>query len=223
MCSARFDALFEKGRDAILAGAGEYQIPPVDGGRWGMTVVLRSDRVTARRIEDLTREAMAVAGPAHWPTGYADSSHFTVRALERHRVDVAEDDANAARYLEALRTAAATIGPISLALTGVTLTPNSVMLCADPIENKIQDFHARLGDALGADGWLEANIGRKIWYANLVHFTSAPDHPPALVDWVARRRALDMGLSHHYECKLIVYRFTGSRITIKTLATVPLG
>ena len=222
MCSARFEALFEKGRHAILAGAGEYQIPPVDGGRWGMTVVLRPDRATARRIEDLTREAMEVAGPAHWPTGYADSSHFTVRALERHRVDVAEDDANVARYLDALRTASAIIGPISLALTGVTLTPNSVMLCTDPIENKIQDFHARLGDALGEDGWLEANIGRNIWYANLVHFTSAPDHPRGLVDWVARRRALDMGLSHHHECELIVYRFNGSRITTKTLATVPL-
>lgn len=223
MYSARFEALFEKGRDAILADAGQYQVPPVDGGRWGMTVVLRPDLATAQRIEDLTRETMEVAGSAHWPTGYADSSHFTVRALERHRADVPAHDANVTRYLGALRTAAAAVGPISLALTGVTLTANSVMLCADPIDNKIQEFHAGLGDALGADGWLEADTDRNIWYANLVHFTSAPDHPRALIAWVATRRDFDMGLSHHHECELIVYRFNGSRITTKTLATVPLG
>src|SRR5215472_1601906 len=223
MYSAQFEALFEKGRDAILAGAGQYETPPVDGGRWGMPVVLRPDRAVARRIEDLTREAMELAGRAHWPTGYADSSHFTVRALEPHRVDVPEDDANVTRYLDALRAAAATVGPISLALTGVTLTPNSVMLRADPIENTLHEFHAELGDALGADGWLEANISRNIWYANLVHFTSAPDHPRKLIDWVARCRALDMGLSHHHECELVVYRFNGGRITTEALATVPLG
>lgn len=223
MYSARFDALFEKGRDAILARAGQYEIPPVDGGRWGMSVVLRPDRAIARQIEDLTGEAMKLAGKPHWPTGYADSSHFTVRALETHRVDVPEDDANVTRYLDALRAAAATAGPISLAITGVTLTPNSVMLCADPIENTIQEFYGELGEALGADGWLEANLGRNIWYANLVHFTSAPDHPRELVDWVARCRVLDMGVSHHHKCELVVYRFNGCRITTKTLATVPLG
>lgn len=97
MYATRFDALFERGREAVLAGAVQCQVPPVDGGnRWVMSVVMRPDSATARRIGEITREAMTVAGKEHWPTGTADSSHFTLRALEEHRVSVRCDHFTAA-------------------------------------------------------------------------------------------------------------------------------
>lgn len=98
MYATRFDELFERGRDAVLAGAVQCQVPPVNGGdRWVMSVVMRPDAATARSIGEITREAMSVAGEGHWPTGTADSSHFTLRALEKHRLSVPDGDARVSR------------------------------------------------------------------------------------------------------------------------------
>ncbi|MFB8267050.1 2'-5' RNA ligase family protein [Streptomyces sp. NPDC055955] len=224
MYAARFNSLFEQGREAILAGAVQCQVPPVDGGsRWVMSVVLRPDAATARRIEDVTRNAMAVAGAGHWPTGKADSSHFTLRALENHRVSVPDGDARVARYIAALRKATSTVGPVRLTLSGLTLTPGCVMLCAEPGDDAVERLYDAYGDALAEDGWLEAGFDRNIWYSTLLHFTSPLANPQAVVQWVGDRRHLALGEVECRHAELVVYRFNGSRMVMETLDAVPLS
>lgn len=186
----RFDALFDRGRSAVLAGSHHRDSPPAEGGRWGMSVVLTPDDKVADRLDALTAEAMAVAGQAHWPTGNRSTVHFTVRALEGHRAHIPDDDPLATRCAEALRRAAQTSTPIRLHLSGLTLTPSGVMVCAYPAAT---DFAARLSAELGADAWFEQNYDRNIWYATLVHFAAAIDHPQALVTWVTHRRDTPLG------------------------------
>ncbi|WP_405633960.1 hypothetical protein OHB53_00675 [Streptomyces sp. NBC_00056] len=188
-----------------------------------MSVVMRPDAATARSIGEITREAMSVAGEGHWPTGTADSSHFTLRALEKHRLSVPNGDARVSRYVAALRTAARVIGPVRLTLSGLTLTPGCIMLCAEPSDDAIERLYDAYEDALGEEAWLEADFDRNIWYSTLVHFTRPLTKPQAVVDWVGERRELALGQVECRHAELVVYRFNGSRIVMETLDAVSLS
>ncbi|MGW1292929.1 hypothetical protein [Streptomyces sp. NPDC002533] len=223
MGNPRFAELFEQGRDAFLSGDVPRQEPPSEGGgRWGITVVLRPEPSVARRMDRVTAEAMAVAGGSHWPTGAAVSSHFTVRTLERYRPAVPEDDEQVLRYRAALREASARVGTIRLELTGLTLTPASVMLCASPSHDAIERFAGYLAEELASDAWFEAGFTRDIWYANLVHFTGLPENPEALVEWVAARRSLDLGASVHTFADLVSWTFDGRHMVPVTVGRAQL-
>ncbi|MFI1223793.1 MULTISPECIES: hypothetical protein [unclassified Streptomyces] len=223
MGSTRFAELFARGRDAFLAGDVPHQEPPREGGgRWGLTVALRPDASVSRRMERVTAEAMAVAGNAHWPTGAAVSSHFTVRTLERYRPIVPKDDERLMRYQAALRQASDRVGTIRLELTGLTLTPASVMLCASPSGDAVERFAEYLAEELADDAWFEAGFTRDIWYANLVHFTGLPENSQALVEWVAARRGLDLGSSVHTSADLVAWTFDGRHMVPETLGRAEL-
>ena len=109
-----FDRLFEEGAPLVRHHLHHRESPPVEGGRWPVSVVLRPDPVSAGRLERTMTEAEAYAGPGHFRTGTADSAHFTIRALERYRQTV--DDEAVRRYAGALRRAARDVGPIALDL-----------------------------------------------------------------------------------------------------------
>lgn len=224
MGRARFSELFERGREAFLSGEVPCQEPPLDGGgRWGITAVLRPDPSVAQRIERVTAEAMAVAGESHWPTGAAVASHFTIRTLENHRSFVPKDDERVMRYQTALRQASARVGSIQLELTGLTLTPASVMLCASPSDTTIERFAEYLMEELADDGWFEAGFNRDIWYSNLVHFTGSPADPGALVEWVTARRHLDLGSSVHTYADLVAWKFNNRHMVPATLGRAELS
>jgi hypothetical protein len=86
-----FDRLFDRGRDAVLSGTHYRDSPPVEGGRWGISVILLPDAECTQRLDAITAEARRVAGGGHWPTGSRPAVHVTVRALEPHRSAVADD------------------------------------------------------------------------------------------------------------------------------------
>lgn len=73
-------------------------------------------------------------------------------------------------------------------MTGITLTPISVMACAAPAgaapDNLAQDLTA----ALSAEGYGHAGRAPDVWYVNLVYFTGPVRDPHGLVEWVAARR-----------------------------------
>ncbi len=195
MSAETFDRLFRDGSRAVLSGGHEVDVPPgPTGDRWGPSVCLRPDSLSAAALDALTEEALQYAGQGHWPTGASRSSHFTVRVLDRFREDLTPETAAAGPHLTAMRQAAASAGPIRLRLTGLTLTPASVMAAAEPLGPGAAGFANALADELGENGWFEAGFDRSIWYANLVHFTGPIAHPQSLVDWVADRRSRDLGI-----------------------------
>jgi len=220
-----FDRLFAEAMPLIQQGLHQRESPPVDGGRWPVSVVLRPDHASAQRLEQAMAEAEAYAGSGHFRTGTADSVHFTVRALELYRETVNEEAVR--RYAEALRRAARDVEPIELDLVGFTLAPGSVMACAYPVDDNAGRFMDRLKDQLGADAWHEAGFSRDIWYASILHFAADIAQPAELITWVAQRRDLDLGRIVIDTCELVRFLYEddvqGRLMRPEVLASVRMG
>lgn len=161
-----------------------------------------------QRLDELTAEAAQLAGPDHWQTGQTGSAHFTIRALERYRAQVTASDPAVHRYLTALTTTAAKIGVVRFEVTGLTLTPGTVMACAQPLDDRPERFLDLFAELLGEDAWLERDhySRRDIWYINLLHFTTTIDQPHALVSWVTARHTQIVGSTDVRYAELIRFR-----------------
>lgn len=186
----KFSRLFADGRQALLAGAHQVQSAPAEHGpRWGISAVLRPDPLAARAIEQAAVAAAAVAGDNHWMAGAVASSHLTLRAgLEHYRSLVPAGDPLVARYAAALHTAVSGTGPVRFTVTGLTLTPISVMACAIPADTAADDLASAFGAALAAGGLPGAGSTPGIWYVNLVYFTGPLRDAKNLIGWVEARR-----------------------------------
>jgi hypothetical protein len=220
---AVFDRLFERGRAAVLARTHYRDTPPVEGGRWGPTVLFVPDRGCVERLAAVTDEAMAVAGPRHWPTGAPSAVHVTVRAIQAHRADVPGGDPVTSRAAAAMARAATEALTVRLRLSGLTLTPSGVMVCSYPYDGAADDFACRLRDELGDDGRFEANFHRDIWYATLLHFAGPFVDPEALVAWVESHRDLELPDAVVDAVELIRFRYDGRQPVRARLASAPLG
>lgn len=215
----KFNLLFARGREAVLAGTHHRDGPPVDGGRWGISVVLRPDPAVAAQLDAVAGEALALAGAHHWPTGSAATSHVTVLPLEPYRQAVPDDDPEVARYAAGLAKAASASRRVNLRFGGLTLSPVGVMACAYPTDDAADGLATHLRTTLGDNRWSE----RDIWYATLVHFTDAVADPQALVDWVAARRRLDLGRAGIGEVELVGWDVRGRQPAMVSLAAEPLS
>ena len=219
-----FDRLFAEGQAAVSAGAHRVQEPPIDGGfRWGLSALLRPDVSSAEVLSKVADEASNVAGGGHWVTGSAASSHLTLRALETFREDLNEGDPAVKRYVAALAAAAAGAGPLMFTVTGVTLTPHSIMACALPLDDGADRLAAAFARALGSDGSYEGEFTRDFWYMNLVHFGGTIPEPARLIDWVAARRDQEIATVVVDEVQLVRWRFTGNGMVPIPVSAVPLA
>ena len=90
----KFDQLFDEAVPLISSQRHRRDSPPLEGGRWPVSVVLRppADCDLSRRLDNLTTEVADLAGPGHWHTGRVGSAHLTVRALEHYRHEVDPSD-----------------------------------------------------------------------------------------------------------------------------------
>ena len=188
---AVFDRLFGEAVPELLGGTHRRDEPPVDGGRWPVSVVCLPDAQVRPFLADLMREALVYAGPGHFETGSEDASHFTVRALEPYREAASPDDAITEQWIAALNEVARDTPPIRLRLTGVTLSPSGVMVQAVPIGNAAWELMRRLRAALGPLAWFEDQWQeRDIWYASILHFAAPVADAPGLIAWAKERREL---------------------------------
>lgn len=120
-----FDRLFDDAVPALLAGEHRRDEPPVDGGRWPVSVVGMPDPEARGVLADLMDEALVHAGPGHFETGRSDASHLTVRALEPYREAASATDQVSGRWIAALDEVGRASAPVTLRLTGVTLTASA--------------------------------------------------------------------------------------------------
>ena len=205
----KFDSLFDDSAPLILKQEHQRETPPVEGGRWPVSVALYPDGELAEALETTMLEALEFAGPGHWQTGRRGSAHLTVRALEYYRDDVPPGDPFVARCHQALRAAA--VGPTSFEVFGLTLTAGTLMACARPTDDRADLLMDQLAVELGDDGWLEAPYGRRdIWYLNLIHFAADLAEPELLVEWVAKRRTHHLGSVTIPTASLVRFRYDES-------------
>lgn len=218
---AKFDRLFAEARRALLSGTHQLQSAPADGGhRWGISAVLRPDPEAASVVERVALTAAAVVGEHHWLAGAVPRSHLTLRSdLEHYRATVPAGDPLVARYAAALRVAARGIGPIRFAVTGLTLTPTSVMACAIPADGAAGALASAFRAALQARG---CDRGRPpdIWYLNLVYFTGPVRDAQGLIDWVGARREMAVTDLLVTDLQIARWSYTGNGMRPVVLASV---
>lgn len=217
----KFDRLFAEGRQALLSGTYKLESAPAEGGRrWGIGVTLRPDPAAAQAIEQLAIAAAGVVGDNHWLAGAVRSSHLTLRrGLEPYRSSVPAEDPHVARYAAAMRAAISGIGPLRFAVTGLTLTPISVMACAAPADTVPDDLAQAYSAALSAEGCGQAGLTPDIWYFNLVYFTGPIRDAQALIEWVTERREAKVANVLVTDIQLVRWRYTSTGMVPIVLAS----
>ena len=184
-----FDRLLDEAVPALLAGRHRQDTPPVDGGRWPVSVVAIPDRRTRDLLSGVMDQALVHAGPGHFETGRPDASHVTVRALEPYREAASPTDAITREWVAALDEVARASEPLTLRLTGVTLSVSGVLVQYEPVDDAPWELMRRLRAALGPLAWFEEQWQeRDIWYSSVVHFAGPVRDAPGLVDWARRSR-----------------------------------
>jgi hypothetical protein len=184
-----FDRLFAEAAPALLRGDHRRDEPPVDGGRWPVSIVAIPDEGTRAVLAGVMDEALVHAGPGHFETGERDTSHVTVRALEPYREAAAPDDFVTAEWLAAVEAVGRESRPITLRLTGVTLSVGGVLVQAEPLDDAPWELMRRLRAELGPLAWFEDRGGpRDIWYASVLHFAAPVADPRGLIDWARSHR-----------------------------------
>ena len=185
-----FDRLFDDAVPALLGGAHRRDEPPVDGGRWPVSVVTVPGPEVRGVLAGLMAEALAHTGPGHFETGRSDASHLTVRALEPYREAASATDGVSGQWVAALDEVGRASAPVTLRLTGVTLTVSGVMVQAEPVGDAPWELMRRLRAALGPLAWFEDQWQeRDIWYSSILHFAAPVLDPAGLVGWVEQNRA----------------------------------
>ena len=189
-----FDRLYDDAVPALLVGEHRRDQPPVDGGRWPVSVVAVPDRRTRELLAAVMAEAVVHAGPGHVETGRSDANHLTVRALEPYREAASPTDDATAQWLAAMAEVGRASAPVALRLTGVTLTVGGVMVQAEPLDDRPWELMRRLRAALGPLAWFEdQGHDRDIWYSSILHFAAPVLDPAGLIGWVGDNRS---SLSH---------------------------
>jgi len=216
-----FEALHAEGRQAVRTGTYRVECIPADGGsRWAVGAVLRPDSRAVRRIEQVARAAAVVVGANHWLAGAARSSHLSLRRhLEPIRRQVSAADPFALRYAAALRSAAQATGPVRFTLTGLILTPVSVMAAAVPADTAADDLAAAFDTALHAEGCRDTGTVPGLWYVNLAYFTGPVRDADKLIGWVEARRAMHIADAQVTGLQIVHWQYTATGMVPHALAS----
>lgn len=203
-----FDRLFNTALADVLAGMHQRDEPPVDGGRWPVTVVARPPKSIRQDLERLMREGLQWAGPGHFLTGRADSVHLTIRALEPYRESAAATDPIVEKWGSSMQRACAATAPLRFSLTGVTLSTSGILAQIEPYDDAPWQLMDRLRTELGELAWYEDQWQRRdIWYSTLIHFATDIANAPRLVDWVRDHRVISPVEFTVDEVELVRYRY----------------
>ena len=219
-----FERLHAEGRQTVLTGTHQVERAPAIGGpRWAVGAVLRPDLPAAQAIEQVARAAAAVVGANHWLAGGARSSHLSLRRrLEQRRRPIPAGDRLVAGYAAALCAAAKSTGPVRFAITGLILTPVSVMARAIPADAAADDLAAIFDAALRAEGCYEAGLMSVLWYVNLVYFTGPIRAADELVGWTEAREQVKVTDVRVTEMQITRWQYTRAGMMPVVLASASL-
>ncbi|MGW5364181.1 hypothetical protein [Actinopolymorpha pittospori] len=218
----RSSELRARGRAALAAGQVALDTPPKDGGRWGLTALLRPTGDGLASLVDLADQASAVAGPGHWVHGAAEV-HLTIRTFEAHRSVIAEDDPLLSRYRQALAAAVVGLAPFHLRLRGLSPHPRGVAVLGEPVEETADLLRLRLSKALRSDDERADGPPQRDWYANVVHFAAPLSSPADVLAWCDARADLDVGTLRFTDVEVVRWSWDGMRMRATTLDRVSLG
>ncbi len=128
-----------------------------------------------------------------------------------------------ARYAAALRAAARFTDSVRFTVTGLILTPVSVMARAVPADAAADNVAAAFSAALQAEGCHDAGSAPDLWYVNLVYFTGPVRAADELVDWTESRQQLKVANVRVTEMQIVRWEYTATGMVPITLSGVQHG
>jgi hypothetical protein len=189
------------------------EVDPAISGRWGPSIVLLPAGSAADALDGLSREVSGVAGTGHWTSATTGAAHVTLRALQRWGSPATPGQVDALRR--------SFVEPVTLAFDGVRVTPTAVLAMATDADGAGDRLRMRLGEEMGADGWLERSVlgpaGRDIWYVTLLHVASDDLDRDAVAAWSPSRAIGRATFDAAHVCE---WRFDGRRMVPDVIDTV---
>jgi hypothetical protein len=144
------------------------------------------------------------------------------RRLEQCRRPILAGDRLVARYAAALRAAAKSTGPVRFAITGLILTPVSVMARAIPADAAADDLAAMFDEALHAEGCHEAGSTPVFWYVNLVYFAGPVRAADDLAAWTEARQQMTVTDVRVTKMQIVRWQYTTTGMMPVPLASASL-
>ncbi len=217
------DTIHQRGRAALLAGREVLDVPPAPGAsRWGLSLVVRPDPAAEDRLNALTGQAAALAGPGQWSTGSCGSAHLTVTYLEATHRKIEADDPAVRRFAEVVSGVAARTPPLRWQLPGLALADRGVLALAAPVGDAADTFRSAVLAELGDLGRREASYRRGTWWSTLVHFAAPVADRAGLADWVEARVSTSLGQLTAPAADIVRYEHAQDRVVPVTLFSAPL-
>lgn len=220
---AFFMALHQAGKEALASGAVVTDAVPVDGGRWGLAILLRLVGDLGQRLGALTEEAVLLAGPHQWPTGAPGSAHVTVRALDSYRSPSSRDPEQEREFVSRMVRAGSGVGPVRLTFNGLYLSPATVGMSATSPDDSALVLRRALADLFTDD--VESTTFRRdpIWYVTILNFTGPIRDTQALTNWVESHQCAEFGEATFDRIELCRYDYDARLMKPTTLAAAPLA
>lgn len=212
-----------QGRAALIAGHQNVEVPPGDGGRWGVSVIFRLSGTVLQSAVELAEEVSAVAGPGHWVHGPLQL-HTTAHSLEPRRSVIPDADPLVSNYRKGLADAAAALPVPDMEFRGLNPHPGGVALAGHPLGDAANRFRERLWEILGPGvyrGRASSTIMR--WHLNLAHFAAPIADAARLVAWCDERAELSIGSIRLEVAELVEWRWDGGRMQPDVLHSAVLG
>jgi hypothetical protein len=113
-------------------------------------------------------------------------------------------------------------GPVRFAISGLILTPISVMARAIPADAAADDLVAIFDAALHAEGCYEAGSTPALWYVNLVYFTGPVSAADDLAAWTDARQQMKVTDVRVTEMRIARWRHTTTGMMPVVLASASL-
>ena len=108
-------------------------------------------------------------------------------------------------------------------MTGLILTPVSVMAAAVPSSTAADNLAAAFDLALHAEGCRDAGTIPDLWYVNLVYFTGPVRDAEELIGWIEARRVMHVADVRVTRLQIVRWQHTAFGMVPRGLASFRLA
>ncbi len=191
-----YNRLWEKSRAGFEAGS--YELDPwIDNpadDRLGITLLARPSKEVRERIRTFLGELQQVAPEQYF---YPDTDlHITILSIISCTAGFTLSAVNAADYVQLLESITRHASPFKIDFTGITASPEAVMVQGFPLDNSLQMLRESMRTAFSATSLLQSLDQRytlKTAHATVLRFRAPVQQPEQLLSLLEKYRTYDFG------------------------------
>lgn len=211
---ARYDAIRDEAAPLVRSGAAVLDAHVLDRGgdrRRGVTLHVRPDEATVARIVEATAPLRAREPGQGWQA--PEDLHLTVETPLPATADFPRYLGHMGTYQAAVEEALEEAQPFDVALRGLVLARDALLLAGWPEDDTLDRLRERVRAALVARGRgaeLDGRYRRETAHVTLMRFARPLADAAGFVDAVAALRDVDLGVLHVDRLELVLGDWYGT-------------